>query len=278
MHTGCAGLFLKPTPPLRTLRTAALRRNYHQAPQPPMPPSAAQALPAPALRWWPDLRERFWRFLPLKIVGISGFMGLFFIGYFHTLRHPAYPPFEMPQTALDALIPFQPGALLLYGSLWFYVGIAPGLLLRRRELMAYGLWAAALCASGLLIFYFWPTTVPLPDVDRSAYPGFALLEGVDAAGNACPSLHVATAVFTAFWVQRLLRNSGAPWPLMLLNTVWALAIAWSTVAVRQHVVLDAVAGALLGAMLAWVSMRASPWIGARKPAETRRYHPRRSRS
>ncbi len=213
--------------------------------------------------WWTDFRERFWRLLPLKIVGISGFMWLFFIGYFHTLRNPAYPVFEMPRTSLDALVPFQPEALLVYGSLWFYVGIAPGLLLRVRELVVYGLWAAALCGCGLLIFYFWPNAVPPPDVNTSAYPGFAVLQGVDAAGNACPSLHVATAVFTAVWIDRLIRIVGAPGGWRWANVVWVVAIAWSTIAVRQHVVLDALAGTVLGAAFAALSIWLSPRLGRR---------------
>ena len=188
-------------------------------------------------------------------------MWVFFLGYFHTLRHPVYPVYEMPLTALDALVPFQPLGLVAYVSLWLYVGVAPGLLLRLRELIVYGLWAAALCACGLLIFHFWPTAVPKPDVDVSAYPGFAVLQGVDAAGNACPSLHVATAVFTAIWVERLMRIVGAPAALRVLNLVWVLAIAWSTVAIRQHVVLDAVAGAALGTLFAALSIRLSPWVG-----------------
>ncbi len=210
---------------------------------------------------WADLRVRFWRYLQLKVLGISSFMWIFFLGYFQTLRHPVYPVFEMPTTALDALVSFQPAALAAYASLWVYVGVAPGLLLRLRELVVYGLWAAAMCGCGLLIFHFWPTAVPPPDVEVSRYPGFAMLQGVDAAGNACPSLHVAAAVFTAIWVERLMRIVGAPAPLRLLNLVWMLAIVWSTVAIRQHVVLDAVAGTALGTLFAGMSIWLSPWVG-----------------
>lgn len=217
----------------------------------------------PTPDWWADLRERFWRLLPLKAIGISGFMWVFFVGYFHTLRNPAYPVFEMPRTSWDALVPFQPEALLVYGSLWFYVGIAPGLLLHVRELLVYGLWAAALCGCGLLVFYFWPTAVPARDVDVSAYPGFGILQGVDAAGNACPSLHVAAAVFTALWIDRLIRIVRVPGTWRWANAIWVLAIAWSTVAIRQHVVLDALAGAVLGMAFAGLSIWLSPWIGRR---------------
>ena len=82
-----------------------------------------------------------------------------------------------------------------------------------------------------------------------------MLQGVDASGNACPSLHVATAIFTAIRVAHLLRAFATPWSLQLLNLIWFAAIAYSTLATKQHVVLDAIAGAALGMVFAMASLR-----------------------
>jgi len=213
--------------------------------------------------WQADLGQRLWRHLPLKFVGVSAFMWVFFQAYFQTLHHPAYPVLEMPLTALDRLIPFQPWAVVAYLSLWLYVGIAPGLLLTLRELVIYGLWAAALCLSGLAFFYFWPTAVPPRAMDVTGMPGFALLKGLDASGNACPSLHVAASMFTAIWIDRLLRIVRAPWALRALNVLWFIAIAYSTVAIGQHVVLDVAGGVALAAVFAALSLRWSPRLGRR---------------
>ena len=142
--------------------------------------------PPPAGPWrqalWLRMRRLFW----LKLLGISAFMWVFFQGYFHTLRNPIKPVLEMPLTALDHAISVQPFMLWAYVSLWLYVGFAPGLLRNLRELAAFGLWAAALCLCGLAVFYFFPTAVPKPvlPVDVAQHPGFVLLQGVDAAGNA----------------------------------------------------------------------------------------------
>jgi len=92
----------------------------------------------------------------------------------------------------------------------------------------------------------------------SGYPGFAMLQGVDAAGNACPSMHVAVAIFTAMRVEHVLRESRTPVPWRVLNWLWFAAIAYSTLAVKQHVVLDVVAGALLGMAFAFPSLRWRP--------------------
>ncbi|MBJ2158382.1 phosphatase PAP2 family protein [Variovorax sp. IB41] len=208
--------------------------------------------------WTADIGLRIRRHFLLKAVGTTVFTWLFFIGYFHLLRNPAFPVAVMPLTALDHLIPFQPYTLGAYLSLWVYVGIAPGLQLTFRELVVYGLWICGLCLTGLALFYFWPTQIPPLPIDASGYPGFAMLQGVDAAGNACPSMHVAVAIFTALWVEHLLRQAGAPVVLRIVNGAWFLAIAYSTLAVKQHVVLDVVAGALLGMAFAIPSLRWRP--------------------
>ena len=199
-------------------------------------------------------RRRFW----LKTIGISAFMWVFFIGYFHVLRNPVYPVTVMPLTPLDHWIGFQPAAMVAYLSLWFYVGIVPGLMWSLPALIVHGAWAAGLCLVGLLCFYFWPTAVPAAAIDVSNHPALALLQGVDAAGNACPSLHVATAMFTCVCLEHLLRRVGAPRGFRIANVLWFVAIAYSTLAVKQHVVVDVVAGAALGVVFALASLRWRP--------------------
>jgi len=187
-------------------------------------------------------------------------MTAFFVAYFHVLRNPAFDVVEMPLTAADRAIPFVPDALWVYFSLWPYVALPPALLRTRADLAAYGAWLGALCVAGLTIFWRWPTAVPPAAETLVQHAGFALLHGVDAAGNACPSLHVATAVFSAAWLHRLLRELGFGPAWRAANLAWVAAIVWSTVAVRQHVVLDAVGGLLLAAAFTVPALR---WYAAR---------------
>jgi membrane-associated phospholipid phosphatase len=206
-------------------------------------------------RWTTEITLRMRRHFALKFIGTSLWTWAFFIGYFQLLRHPVRPVVVMPLTALDALIPFQPETLYAYLSLWLYVGVAPGLQRNLRDLLVYGAWAGALCATGLTLFFLWPTEVPKVALAVGHVPGFQLLQGVDAAGNACPSMHVAIAMFSALWIDYQLRVIKAPVGLRALNLAWFLAISWSTVAIRQHVVLDVLGGALLGIAFAVPSLR-----------------------
>lgn len=191
----------------------------------------------------------------LKSIGTPVFIILFFGAYFYVLRNPAYPVTVMPVIFVDHLIPFQPLAFYIYITLWLYVSLPPALLVTRHELYGYGAAMAALCLTGLGIFHFWPTAVAPADIDWARYPDMEFLKNLDAAGNACPSLHVATAVFSGIWLHQLLRRFGAPLSLRMINGVWCAGIVYSTMAVRQHVAVDVLAGLLLGALAAVVSLR-----------------------
>ena len=192
------------------------------------------------------------------MIGTAFLTGLFFIGYFYVQRHPAYAPTVLPLTALDRMISFQPQALVAYASLWIYIGVGPGLQRTSSELDVYALWMCGLCISGLGIFYFWPTQVPALTAETTNFPGFAMLRGVDKASNACPSMHVAVAIFTAARVDDVLRSTRSPLLLRLLNAAWFVVIAYSTLAIKQHVALDLAAGALLGLIFVLPSLRWRP--------------------
>lgn len=177
---------------------------------------------------------------------IPGFIAGFFAAYFYLLRHPLAGVTTVPITAPDRFIPFQPAALLPYVSLWLYAIIGAGTLRGRTEIKAYCATVLALSVAGLGVFLFWPTATPRPDIDWTHFPSLQFLKNADATGNACPSLHVAFAIFTAIWLEQLLRQIRAPLAARAFNAAWALAIAYSTVAIRQHVAVDVFAGAALG--------------------------------
>ncbi len=210
--------------------------------------------------WSAELGMRFRGHLLLTLIGTTAFILVFFVGYFHVQRYPAFPLTVMPLTSLDRLIPFQPVALCAYLSLWVYVGAGPGLQKTRSEILVYALWMGALCLTGLGIFYFLPTRVPPPTADLWDSPVFAMLQRVDESGNACPSMHVAVAIFTAVRVDDVLRWARSPALLRLLNVMCCGAICYSTLAVKQHVVLDVVAGVMLGAIFAALSLRWRPRV------------------
>jgi membrane-associated phospholipid phosphatase len=201
------------------------------------------------MTWNGEFGSRLHTLWPVKMIGTIVGMTAFFVVYFRLLNHPHYPMTIVPRTAIDRLIAFRPEALPLYLSLWIYVPLAPAVLKNRREVICYPVAAFVLSAIGFGVFLFWPTAVPASEIDWSQHPSFSFLKAVDASGNAFPSMHVAFAVFTAIWLARSLREMGAGGPIRALNYLWCLGIAYSTLATRQHVALDVLAGAVLGAIV-----------------------------
>ena len=183
-------------------------------------------------------------------------IGVFFIAYFWVLRHPLSPPTLMPLTALDRMIELQPAFLPLYFSLWLYVSIAPALLGSGRELASYGVGTLAISVIGLGLFMLWPTATPPLVMAGPVPPSMQFLRDVDLAANACPSMHVAFAVFTALWLARLLGEMRTGLTLQVFSATWCVGILYSTLATRQHVLLDVLAGAALGAAVAGLNLRA----------------------
>ena len=206
-------------------------------------------------QWAAELALRARGLFVPTIIGTTVFNGLFFVGYFYVQRHPVHAPIMMPVIPLDLMISFQPLALLAYVSLWIYIGAGPGLQRTYPELAAYALWMAGLCITGLAIFYFWPTQMPSLTLDAPAHSAIAVLHRLDKTGNACPSMHVAVAIFTLGRVEEVLHSTRAPLWLRLVNVAWFVVIVYSTLAVKQHVALDVAGGALLGLAFLVPSLR-----------------------
>ncbi len=194
-------------------------------------------------RWY----SRWW----LKTLGIVVYITLFMCAYFALLNHPQHAVTVVPLQPLDHWIAFVPWAVVPYASLWLYIGLVPGMLRIDGEMWRYLAAVTLLSLVGCGIFYVHPTAIPEVAMDWSRWPLLGLLKSTDAAGNACPSLHVAFAVLTAIWLGWLLRRVDAPrWP-HAVNLAWCLLIVWSTMATRQHVALDVEVGALLGGAIAF---------------------------
>lgn len=193
-----------------------------------------------------DLRGRLASWWKIKLIATPLLMTAFFVAYFLVLKAPFFPVKVMPLTTLDGLVAFSPLALPWYLSLWVYVQLVLALLADRRELVIYGQTVIGLAVVGLGIFLVYPTAVPVPQIDWARYPAFLFLKTVDATGNACPSLHVAFAVFTALWLHRVLRLMGDRGVFRTVSWLWCVGIVYSTLATKQHVALDVCAGAVLG--------------------------------
>jgi hypothetical protein len=217
-----------------------------------MSQAAAPAGAAFASRLGARVGHLFW----LKTLSTAGGIALFFYAYFWAMRHPLSEVSVMPMIWIDQWIGFQPLSFPLYATLWLYISLATALARDFRDLVAFGAASLAISAVGLAIFMLAPTKVPDFGIDWSLHPSLEFMKSVDVSGNACPSLHAAFCVFAAVVLHAQLRNLDAPRWLVVGNVLWSLGILSSTVATRQHVALDAIAGAALGGAVAVACARA----------------------
>lgn len=179
---------------------------------------------------------------------------VWFVGYFTLNRHPFETYWTVPETALDAL-PFVPWTIIPYLSSWLFSAI--GIFALPSGQYAWRFLGSVVVAYAISFATFasWPTRLDpsmRAEADPSAMsPWFAILfEWVHAADGpfTCfPSLHVTNCVLVllAHW-----GTPRAPW-----MSVWASAIALSTMTTRQHVAVDVLSGIAVGALGVWVARR-----------------------
>jgi membrane-associated phospholipid phosphatase len=153
------------------------------------------------------------------------------------------------QTFLDDQIPF------IARSVWIYLLIFPAALLPlfvvrcrrlfRRTALAYGVAIAVslICFTAIPITAarLRPVTAML-ELTKASDWAVSVLYSLDPPYNLFPSLHVSIAVLAAFSAWKAARLYGT-----VALSCLAFVIA-STCTVKQHVVLDAVGGIVLGAL------------------------------
>ena len=188
----------------------------------------------------PSGREKLLWVLGLTLFCSAGFLGVAKINILWVANGARTVTLETP---LDGMIPFRPGWI------WIYLSYYPFCFLPLAAWRRGVLFRQAAAGFGIQFATCLPFFALLPAwMDQPAVSGTSLSEravralySVDPGFNIFPSLHVANVLLVAAVCWRLERRFGAAvW-------AWALLVAVSTVTVKQHYVVDVVAGAALAA-------------------------------
>ena len=148
-----------------------------------------------------------------------------------------------PEIALDRIVPLQPAWALSYGVLYVFLIVLPFFVVRepehlRRTVFAY----LAVWMTAFTCFLVYPTISPRPAkvIGRGfAAWGLRFLYSADPPYNCFPSIHVAHSFVSALTCKLVHRRIG------ILCTLAAALVALSTVFIKQHYILDVVAGIVL---------------------------------
>lgn len=199
------------------------------------------------------LRERLLAELPSKLAVWIGLAIGICVPYF-ALQHVRWLPIrELSATSMDRAIEFSPEWIYAYASLALLVPLAPLLARTRTELVRYSEGLAILCATCFVLFLLVPVAGPRPE-SAGASGLYAAIVAVDRPTNSLPSLHAGLTVYSLLFMGRVFASSlGARERSRFVAAagVWGGLILYSTLATKQHWMVDLPAGALI----AWVSHR-----------------------
>lgn len=166
---------------------------------------------------------------------------------------PHYQPF----VALDAEMPLSPRWIGVYGSLYMCGFLLPLVVVRGQELFRQTMKAYLfVMLVSYLGFLLYPTTAPHPEplrIDGFAAWSLQLFYDLDQPYGCFPSLHVAYSFVGALACYRMHRRVGAA------AAAWAALIGVSTVYTKQHFVVDAMAGAIIGLLAYAIFLRGRPF-------------------
>jgi membrane-associated phospholipid phosphatase len=174
-------------------------------------------------------------------------------------------PGHHPELAIDRATPLLPGAVWIYALVWAS-GALPATVPTSRALfrrIAAAYLAVIVIAYGVFVAYpvHMALRPPPPTIEGISTWGLAMIYTFDQPSNCLPSLHVAVAMLaglSAWSADKLIGVGGV---------VVALAIAASTMLVKQHYFVDAASGALLALGAWWVCVR--PLKAERRPPDRR---------
>jgi membrane-associated phospholipid phosphatase len=207
-----------------------------------MKSSSVSRSPVP---WAGLLAQRLRTLWFTKMMGTTLGISAFFVLYFWVMHSMAGETVTVPITPVDCWVGVSQFALLPYLSLWLYVSLAPALAADMAALRTYVAGALTISGLGLATYWLFPTTTPGFGIDWADYPALQVLKATDLGGNAFPSLHVAFAAYSAVVIARELRTLAAPPWMRAGNWLWCAAIVHSTLATRQHVLIDVLGGLFL---------------------------------
>lgn len=151
-------------------------------------------------------------------------------------------------TVFDNAIQINFQSIWIYYTFFLLLGVV-GLFVERRIYLRYLYVIGWTTMVAHMVFLLFPNGLSREGINLTTAPiYYQWLVGFDAPRNAFPSLHVALSVVAviAAWASKrfhILFKVGL--------IIWVIAITWSTIALRQHVIIDGIAGACI-ASIVWL--------------------------
>lgn len=199
------------------------------------------------------LRSRLKAQVRSKVALLLGLTLGICVPYFGLQAFATSPTRTLPVTWLDRAIFFQPVWAYAYASIALLVPLFPLLASDARQLARYAKGLALLCAVNFAAFALYPVDGPRPQ-GVAEHALYRFLVDVDAPTNSFPSLHAGLTVYSFLFGYAILGGAlgrRGRIAFVLAACIWGGAILYSTLAIKQHWVVDLP----VGVVAAWLAHR-----------------------
>ena len=171
--------------------------------------------------------------------------------YFVAFITEAQTTHTLPTLTWERQVPLTPEFVFIYLTI-YPTFLLPFLFIHQKDFFRLFSFAyiTVMCVC-YLVYLVYPVSINRPELVVHSFSTWVLgiVYGADRPWNCFPSLHVAMSLLAALTIFEVHRIRGM---LTLLLTFW---IAFSTVLIKQHYVLDVVAAMLLTATIYFAYIR-----------------------
>jgi len=188
-------------------------------------------------------RQKFW----VGILGICSFM----LFYMLPNHFNFFTPTQLYLFEVEKQIPFIDWTIWFYVSDYLYIALVFILLQDKENMNRIFYSQITMLIFAMFIFFFLPTAYPRPEITYNGLSGWMLnlLHSADTPGNACPSIHVGMTFLGGFGFIKEKKR------LFSLFMLWAVLISVSTLTVKQHYLIDVLAGFLMAILFYFLAQR-----------------------
>ena len=157
---------------------------------------------------------------------------------------------------LDALVPFMPEFMIVYMGCYIFWVINYCMIAKQEKEKRYRFFTADFYARLVCLAFFvlLPTTNTRPVLsgDSIWIAAVRWLYDTDAPNNLLPSIHCMASWFSYIGIRG---NKKIPHWYRRFSCIFAFVVFLSTLALRQHVLIDVFAGVALAEITYYISMR-----------------------
>lgn len=170
---------------------------------------------------------------------------------------------DMPATdvtlPVDAMIPLRPEWVVIYVLTFVFWAAGLLIIMRQREQLSYKMSAGIMFAELICCFFFiaYPSCVVRPEITGTDPFSWALsiIYTTDTPTNCFPSMHCLYAYMV--FRQSLKSEVSTRW--RVFSGVFAVLVFFSTLFVKQHVVVDVFSGIFFGEIAYQLGQKAPLW-------------------